>query len=203
MRLLLDTDAFCKLGAGGQLQSVAAIVGVSWAECLRLPALPQMLRRGSLARRLGAGLCAQLLPLAEGIGAVSVAPAAYVDQLSGLTAVDPGEAQLLAHVAVSGDLLLTGDKRALRAVKDVPGLIAPLAGKIVLPEAILLALCIQRGDDQIRTAMAPALALDTMLRTCFSAGNPTPRDGLASYFRSAVHDLDPLVLWSPSAAGAP
>jgi hypothetical protein len=203
MRLLLDTDAFCKLGAGGLLQSAAAILGVAWPECLRLPALPQMLRRGRLWRSLGDALCADLLPLAEGLSAVSAAPSDYLDQLSNLTAVDPGEAQLLAHVAASGDLLLTGDKRALRVVKDLPGLTAALAGKIVLPEAILLALCIQSGDDQIRTAMAPALVLDTMLRTCFSAGNPAPRAGLASYWGCSVRELAPLVLWSPGVVGAP
>ena len=203
MRLLLDTDAFCKLGAAGLLQSVSRVLSIEWSDCLRLPALTQMLQRGRLFKNLGVAICADLLPLAHTLGTVPPAPAVWLNQLTGLPDVDPGEAHLFAHVAACDDILITADKRALRAVKNMPGVVSALAGKIVLPEAALLALCVQRGDDHVRTAMAPVLALDTMFRTCFSPGNLAPRDGLSSYLHSAVLELSPLVLWSPKPKGTP
>ena len=52
MRLLIDSDAFCKLAASGLLSDAAALFN---GECGRLPALPHMLRRGQLLYRWPSG----------------------------------------------------------------------------------------------------------------------------------------------------
>src|SRR5688572_31331079 len=54
MRLLIDSDAFCKLAICELLDDAAAVLGASSAECGRLPALAFMLRKGNLRRKLGA-----------------------------------------------------------------------------------------------------------------------------------------------------
>lgn len=52
MRLLLDTDAFCKLGAAGVFDDALSLLGLSVSDCGRLPALPYMLRKGSLRKEV-------------------------------------------------------------------------------------------------------------------------------------------------------
>ena len=47
-RLLVDTDAYCKLGVAELLVDAVAVLGVAVDECGRLAALPFMLRRGRL-----------------------------------------------------------------------------------------------------------------------------------------------------------
>jgi hypothetical protein len=115
MKLLVDTDAFCKLGVAGLLSDTLALVGV--AECGRLAALPYMLRRGSLRRRYGAVACDALIPTAEAMQVLPTPSAEWLDRFASLTDVDPGEAQLLASAAEHQLLLLSGDKRALRAIR--------------------------------------------------------------------------------------
>ncbi len=65
MRLLVDTDAFCKLAVGGVLHDAIALLGADLSECGRLPALPHMLRRGGLRKKFGPKACDALLPVAN------------------------------------------------------------------------------------------------------------------------------------------
>jgi len=50
MRLLVDSDAFCKLAASDLLSDAAMLFDAELPDCGRLPALPYMLRRGGLPR---------------------------------------------------------------------------------------------------------------------------------------------------------
>ena len=65
MKLLVDTDVFCKLGIAGLLDAAAQILGGDRSECRRLAALPHMLRKGRLRDRFGATACDALIPIAE------------------------------------------------------------------------------------------------------------------------------------------
>jgi len=197
MPLLVDTDGFAKLGVAGLLELLFELLGVGVAECRRLPALPHMLRRGSLPRRYGQPACDALIATAE---AMEVAPSAsteWVDRLVGVPQVDPGEAQLYACAAESSLMLITGDKRALVPVAKVPGFAEALAGRVITLEAALIALCDKLGDDHVSAAVAPLLAKDIALRICFSAANASPRPALISYFENLKREVAPLVLWEP------
>lgn len=142
MRLLLDTDAFCKLGIAGLLDAALAGLGVeSSEECARLGALPHMLRRGKLPRLYGSAQCESLVARAESIPVMPDAPAKWLDLLAAATDVDPGEAQLVAMAAEARASLLTGDKRALRTVASIATLPEALTGRIVSLEAVLLRMC--------------------------------------------------------------
>ena len=72
-----------------------------------------------------------------------------------------------------------------------------LAGRIVVLEAILIALCTRLGPTAVSAQMQPLLTHDSVIRVCFSSGNPDPRDALLSYYQNLVTELDPLVLWQP------
>jgi hypothetical protein len=194
MRLLIDSDAFSKLGAAGLLQEAAKVLGVPWSECHRLAALPYMLKKGRFAKKLGPSLCAELLPLAEQLLVVPAGPAELVETLTAIPGIDPGEALLFAAAANSKDLLLSGDKRALRSVKEVPGLAERLKRRVVTLEAILLALCTKMGDDHLRSMVGPVLSLDTVIRIAFLDARPA--EGLKSYFDAQAKEVAPLVLWS-------
>jgi hypothetical protein len=197
MHLLLDTDAFCMFADVGLLERAARAIGVNWGDCSRLPALPYMLRRGRLRNRLGEKRSDRLLPTALTISVAPTPLPLWADRLLGIQDMDPGEAQLLALSAERGFLLLTGDKRAVTAVRNIGVFVDALRGRIILPEVLLLLLCELDGDKYIRNAFKTGQGEDKMLQVVFSDDNPSPRDALNSYIARATSDLAPLVLWSP------
>lgn len=195
MRLVIDTDVFCKLGAAGLLGSAASALGCTEADCARLPALPHMLKRGSLAKRLGPDRCAKVLALVPAFAAVPPASTDHLEPFVGVPDVDAGEAQLFALVAEHGSLLLTGDKRALRAAGQLSVIAESLNGKLVTLEALLLRLLAVDGADQVRASVQPIADLDGMIKVCFSASNPDPSAALESYFSALEREVAPLRLW--------
>ena len=201
MRLLVDTDAFCKLAVGNVLLDAIGLFGADLSDCGRLPALPYMLRRGRLRKVLGPEACDDLLPVANEM-AVALQPSdVWLDRLTPVPAIDPGEAQIFASAAEAGLIVISGDKRALRVLKDIHGFQDALSGRIVVLEAILLALCDRLGPEEVRKRIQPVVVLDKVVQVSFSTGNPDPRDALLSYYQDLATNLDPLVLWNPRPGG--
>ena len=200
-RLLVDTDAYCKLGVAGLLNDAISALGVQVEECGRLAALPYMLRRGRLRRMLGDYASDALVDPAAQMPLAIQPGDAWVDPLTAVDAINPGEAQLLAASAEYGLLLLTGDKRALRAVKDIPFYAEALDGRVVVLEAILAELCLRLGVDAIRSRILPLMERDIAINICFSASNSSPVAGLLSYYENLAVNVEPLNLWRPSALG--
>jgi hypothetical protein len=197
MKLLVDNDAFCKLGAANLLLEAATVLGATLADCGRLPALPYMLRRGGLRRGFGAQTCDALMPLARAMPTAPAGSAVWLDKLVLAQDIDPGEAQLLAASVENGLPFLSADKRALRAVKSVDGLAPAIAGRAVVMEAILLALCDRLGTEEVRGRLATNMGHDTMIQVCFSPANTDPCAALHSYYRSFSAEVEPLLLWNP------
>ena len=138
MKLLVDSDAYCKLGVAGPLADALGVIGVDIAECYKLPALPHMLRRGRLRRNYGAEACDRMLATAEAMPAMVQPSGLWLDRLLKIDTVDPGEAAILAAGAEFGHLVITGDKRALHAAKDVEGLAVALQGRLIVLEPVLI-----------------------------------------------------------------
>lgn len=201
MRLLSDTDAFCKLSAIGLFKDAATLLGGKPAEVARLPALPRMLRRGGLRKQLGDALADTLIPLADAQPQITSAPPDVAALLTGKDKIDAGEVQLLALAASDTLLLMSGDKRALLAVSKVPEVVPLLAGKVVCIEAMLLALCKTLGVDRVRAAVAPHRHIDRVFQVCFSDGG-SPEECLGSYMRDLQESVKPLLLWSPDGGAA-
>lgn len=163
MRFLVDTDAFCKLGISGLLHDSARVLGGDISDCARLAGLPHMLRRGSLPRRYGAQACRELLPLADQLPTAPPSSTHWLDRLAADPEIDPGEAQLFGAAADHPLIVLTGDNRALRALKKIDELTSVLARRVVPCEAILLALCSDLGSEAVRRRLTPLLAVDKMV----------------------------------------
>lgn len=195
MVVLFDTDAFCKLGAAGLLEPVAERLGSQLADCARLPALPHQLQRGAIRKRYGDVICDGLKPFASSVAVIPAPSPTTLELFRNIPNVDPGEAQLLALCIERGDILVTSDKRALRAVAAVPELAGRLAGKVVLLEAILLELCSLKGEAHVRTNCAPAVGFDAMFAVCFSSGNLDVVGSLRTYLDESRRTFAPIELW--------
>jgi hypothetical protein len=201
MKLLVDTDAFCKLGVATLLEETARIFRAGLQECGRLPALLFMLAKGRLRKLYGAQACDSLIPVAGAMAVIPQVSSIWLDKLTGLDAIDPGEAQIFAAAAESRLIVVSNDKRALRALKDVEGFPGALTGRIVVLEAVLVALCRQLGDNEVRRRIAPLVEVDTVVKICFSHDNPHPREALLSYYKTLATEVGPLVLWDPQVEG--
>jgi len=197
MRLLVDTDIFCKLSIGGFFDEAVLALGVDQSECGRLPALPHMLRRGRLRRQLGDAVSDALIPLANGVPSTPAPSAEWLDKVAGIPEIDPGEAQLFALAAQGGLMVASADKRSLRALKELPVVRNALAGRIVVLEAVLVRLCDLHGVTTIRTRIEPLCEADKVVRICFSSGSSDPVGSLMSYYASLALELAPLELWNP------
>ena len=200
-RLLLDTDAYCKLGVAALLADALAVFDVPIHACGRLAALPYMLRRGGLRRKFGDNASDQLASLAEGIPVAVVPGDDWLDPLTRVPSIDPGEAQLLAASAEHRLLVLTGDKRALHGIKDIPGYAEALDGHVIVLEAILAELCMRLGEDAMRSRIRPVTEVDIAVRNCFSGSLSCATVALRSYYQHLAVDLQPLRLWEPPSLG--
>ncbi len=197
MKLLFDTDVFCKLGIASLLENAANCFGAKLQECGRLPALPFMLRRGSLRKLYGGPACDALIPIANAIPVVPQPRDIWLEKLTAVEAIGPGEAQIFAVAADQRQPFLSGDKRALNALKGVGDFVPAINGRIVVMEAILLALCDTVGLEEIRQRITPLVTVDKMINVCFSSRNQNPSTALLSYYQALEHELAPLKLWNP------
>ena len=197
MKLLLDTDVFCKLSAIGLLEAAVDSLGADLTQCGRLPALPYMLKKGRLRTSYGSASCDNMLKIALSMPTIGQASDSWRDKLTSVQAIDPGESQLFATGAETGLLVMTGDKRALRALKDVGDFSDALAGHIVVLEAVLITLCDLLGTHEVRQRAQVLNEQDGMFQICFSAGTPDPLVGLMSYYNQLRIDVAPFVLWYP------
>ena len=180
--LLFDNDILSVLGAAGLVDEVVAILAVDRSRVYRLDSLTYMLRRGT---RLGAGWDAryrmQALAAAERIDVWREQPSAeLLQRFQDVPDVDAGEAGLFASLAEQPlYLLASGDKRALRAICQEPGLRAirdAVAGRVICFESVLAALVDGYGHVPIGNAFAP-------LRTYYGSLNLVFTDHILSQER--------------------
>jgi hypothetical protein len=196
MKVLLDTDAFCKMAIAEVLEPAVGILGAEIVDCGRLPALPHMLRKGRLRKQLGPDVCDSLMIIGKDIPEL-LEGRDWLERLSSIDAIDPGEAQIFASAAEHGSIVITGDKRSLGALKNVEGISTILAGRIVVLEAVFIALCNHLGPVEVGRRVQSLKNFDKVVEICFSSPNSDPREGLRSYYDSLVSELHPLSLWMP------
>lgn len=179
------------------LEEAFQLLEVTPPECGRLPALSHMLRRGRLRKVFGSATCDALVPISEAIPVLPQAGDAWLERLSPIAAIDPGEAQILARAAEASLVVLSSDKRALRAVNGIPEFAQALSGRVVVLEAVLVGLCDRLAPDEVRRRVQPLMPIDTMIQACFSTGNARPVEALLSYYDHLAAELAPLILWNP------
>lgn len=198
-RLLIDTDAYVRLGYGDCLKELCGRLGASWEDCRHLPALPHQLSRGALARKLGPERAATLRSKLAGLRPLATVAGAAADDLAPINDMDAGEVQLFAAAAADPEcLVVTNDKRAIHALSQAPHVAASLAGRVVLTGPALIELLDAMGVDWVRNQLAGIQDIDTALVVCFSPGNPSPGESLSNYLQGDLKTMPPRVLWLPA-----
>jgi hypothetical protein len=108
--------------------------------------------------------------------------------------LDGGESQLLAVlIQRAASLLLTGDKRAIRAIEPVVracGYETNVAGRVACLEQVIMAMIGRHGAEIIRAKICSEAAADISLAICFSCVSQSRSqesivEGLVSY----INDL--------------
>lgn len=111
--------------------------------------------------------------------------------------LDGGESQLLAVlIRRSSSLLLTGDKRAIRAIEPILQAIEyrqHVEHRVACLEQIMMAVVGRHGAETIHHRVCSEAAVDKSLAACFSCSSDTCDlqsilDGLASYIRDLRRD---------------
>lgn len=174
--LLIDSDVFVLFAAAGLLDKAIARLGFNRDDARRLDALPGMLRRGKKfadltpeERYAALTWCDRIAPFRE-----SPSPST-MQQLAGIANIDHGEATLFATCHDNpAAVLLTGDKRALRALaKGAPTLCGNLNGRVACLEQVLASLVRSDGVAAVFTALAVRVQHHKTLTVCFSEVNRT------------------------------
>ena len=196
--LLIDSDAFCKLGVSGLLYDSLGVLGVPIPQCRILPALPHMLRKGRLRNSLGEELADYMSRQVEAFSQADEPNIEWLESLIHLPELDSGEARLMALAAERGHLLVTGDKRAMRSLGHLPEYVSALDGSVIALEALVAQMCMTLGEETIRLRIHPTTLIDKIIAICFSPSNPHPLEGLKSYLSDLQASVAPLRLWEPS-----
>lgn len=189
-RLLTDNDALLKAAHWGLLDAVPSLVGGSWSDVACLPQFPPRVRRAelklfadpSVAHAL-AGCLAQTVDLPE-------PDANVLSVLQDEPGIDAGELLLFGALAASPNaIMLTGDKRALRAVAHT-GTMLLCQHRVVCVEQLLLHALDQRGAPELAALVRQWPPRDQTTLAIFGRqGNKSEadlREGLSSY----LHSLD-------------
>ena len=198
MRLALDTDALWKLGLCGLLAEVASLFGLQVEDFVCLPAAPHQLRRGRLRRKLGDDTCELLIPVVEEIRRLTHPDGDVPEELVAAAGIDPGEALLFAMAATDAELfVVTGDKRAVRVLAGLRGIADIVGGRVIVLEALFLALARRMGVEMLRDRVAPLVPHDRTIGICFGRGTQEPLEALQSYYEDLVSEVPPGFLWDP------
>jgi hypothetical protein len=180
------------------MRQVGEVLGVEAHNLRRFAHLPQMLERGRLARKYPPGIREKVRSWCAVIEPLTHAPSPETRQrLLEVEGVHDGEATLFGLLFENPQyLLLSGDKVAMRALREDPGLTdvyESLCGRVACSEWVLLALLEKLGVRRLAEAVAPMREHSGMLNQIFSMGVDTPethcREGLASYLAELVRDL--------------
>jgi hypothetical protein len=197
-RLLMDNDALLKAAHWGLLDIVPSLVVSTWGETACLPTFPPRVRRAepklfsdaSVAKALEMRL-AMTAPLPEpDVSVLSV--------LQSEPGIDAGELLLFGALAATpAALLLTGDKRALRAVAltDVQ---ARFQNRVVCVEQLMSHALDKLGVVAIVEQVRRWTPRDQTALAIFGRqggkSEADLREGLASYLRSIDKETNGLLV---------
>lgn len=185
-RLLIDNDAFILLSGAGYLQRGVEVLGFSFEEARRLPALEFMLRKP--ARSLlnhPAEIRNRALEQCGRVPSLNERPAdAVLAQFTGVPEMDDGEAVLYGLAAEQSlHYLASNDKRAMIAVATearLKAIRATVAGRVICVEAVTRLLIISEGAEAVAERFGGLNCSDKRLATILSpATTGRPEDCLA------------------------
>lgn len=203
MIALWDNDAVLKICAFQLTEEAKAVLEI---DCIAvLPTARYKLcphkpkKRKQAEKRWGAELVQRVEAFLQTCAEIQVA-ATDVDGLSGIDDLDPGEVLLFKGGALRNeDLVVTGDKRCIRAlcsaaqagIGDAPAIVAKLQGRVLSVEQVFRRIVVANGSEYVLSRM-PAGGVDTTLEVVLRADQQQTLEGLDSYIgglRADVGDL--------------
>lgn len=198
MIAVVDTDVLLKLAQYGLLACGLSALHSDLRELGSLGAARFMLKKR--LRNAGSTVISDLEHVLEVIQVIepTSAETAFAAEMEFEAAkhrldLDAGESILCAVVIHrSLEWLATGDKRAVLALQTLLNKLeqlAPLAGKIVSLEELLLTAFQHIGADKLREKICTSAKVDKTLTICFACSNPNSNEadwkaGLTSYIES-------------------
>lgn len=193
MRLLVDNDILVKAAHWNLIDWVPPIADADWPATAGLEAIKYRARRADPKLFKDASIAALLLDRLERCAQLPEPDLMVVAALQGIQNLDIGEIQLIGALASLPDaVLLTGDKRALKAL-SAPAhadVIDRVGGRMLCLEQWLWFVHEQLDARALADSVRQHADMDTAAR-CVVGSRDAPtsesvRDGLASYLR----DLD-------------
>jgi hypothetical protein len=191
--LFIDIDALCKLAHWRLSAELPKYCGVDWADCATLQSVAFRAKKSSTqpdGRLFRSVEAAHEVLRVTSLMSARLAP--NIDHLSilqDLSGVDAGESILFASIAASNDhRLLTGDKRAIRAIAALPETLRfPYHNKVIIIEQVLTAVLSDIGVERLREYICPWLDIDIAVRNVMgsqcNASASSVREGLDSYVK--------------------
>ena len=208
-RLLIDSDAYTLLSGCDLLTDAIDVLGYKPEQVLRLAALPHMLGKSKPMKNryppdvltkagVACGSTAALTTREEDAVLFGRLVAAHDD-------INGGEALMLAIAAENPQYrILTGDRRALVAFGQAPGIEdirASLHGRLICLEIVLRLLAEKLGVAELSAHLAPMISRHQSLKVFFSpacqADHAQCFDALNSYFMTLGAEVGVALLLNP------
>lgn len=201
MRYLFDNDIVIKLGQLHLLAQVCSALGATPSNSRHLSTLPfvarDKFRREKGNRRLLEQSLKRILDWCDQYPDLDhPCSPEILEQASRSPSVDPGEAILLAEAFGDQEtVLITGDKRCLRALGTDPalGVIAQeLRGRIQILESIILVLVGRVGFEITRKRIVAMPGIDQILDIAFGTGELDAEAHALEALRSTEAEIERL-----------
>lgn len=199
-RLLIDVDALVKLAHWRMVLELPGLTQIALADCATISSLrhrAQTPKKPLFVADHAPGLVIEAM---DQMAALPAPDPAVLAVLQDVPAIDPGEALLFAALHATPDSqLLTGDKRALKALSELPHHVRdPFAGRILVVERVLERALDQHGLEWLRAHVCEWRSIDKaagfiMGGRC-DAAEAAVREGLASYISELAQLCDPSLL---------
>ncbi len=205
MRLYVDNDIVHKLAAFGLFDAVLVSLGATRADVFVLGTARFKFFVNKPAKgiqRYGEDTHRKICDIIDGVNSLSQEPdVAGLDSLTNVVGIDAGEVVLFAVAAADPDgLLLTGDKKALRAfaTSGATEMLQRLKGRVICLEQLLLQVVESQTFDVVRDAVAPQRNVDGATKTIFANGTMTEEahamEGLTSFLGALQQETGHLLL---------
>lgn len=193
--LLIDIDAATKLAHWDLLDELPLLTGIPWDKTATLSSLGHRARRcldapdGRLFRTSTAA--SSVLSAVQKMADLPSATEARLAIFQDSADIDPGEAVLLAIVPEHPDLrLLTGDKRALRALSHMDGSsVSGYFGRVHVIEQVLLAALAAHNIEWLRTRVCRDTNIDKAIGICMGSRCDASADSVTAGLQSYIDEI--------------
>lgn len=201
MIYLSDNDIVEKLAICDLLDEALAAFDATRSDVLVIPTLKHRIGIGTprpkTVKRLGAEVAARLMEFIASVGEItdySAQDHELLENLDESVEIDPGEIVLLSATGNRAEyLVLTGDKRWIRAVATCPEcaeIAKRIQGKVVCFEQVIRRIIDHAGFEIVRAKVVPVMnTCDTALRAAFGSGARATESNSVACLQSYITEI--------------